>query len=155
MELTLNFIPIYILTYSVGSFHSFSCFAYSSHHFGYIVFFLFSRNDPPSWLSLQSSLTILRSFFPSSHKYTRSLSSSSVGSKCSCYRSLIYGSSLHIHHSSYFTADSAPEFTNNTPWMSPIFNSLPFSLFTVDNISPSQTSSSSYVPLRQHLLPNY
>ena len=43
--LTLLIIPTFILMYSVGSFHSFHCFSYSFHPFGWI-FFLFSRNDP-------------------------------------------------------------------------------------------------------------
>ena len=61
-EFTLLIIPIFILLYSVGSFHSFHCFSYSYYRFGW-NFFFFSRSDTPSCLSLQPSLTMLRVFF--------------------------------------------------------------------------------------------
>ena len=54
-----------------------------------------------------------------------------------------------------FTPNYAPEFSDATPWLSPIFNSLPFSLFTVDSLSPSQPSPSSYIPFYQPLLQSY
>ena len=101
-------------------------------------FLLFSRHDSPSCRSLKSSLTILQASFPTWHISTYSLSSSSFGSNFSCHRSLIHGSSRHILSHSSFTPDSAQEFPDATPWLSPIINSLLFSLFTVDNLSPSQ-----------------
>ena len=117
-EFTLLIIPIFILLYSVGSFHSFHCFSYSYYRFGWIFFF-FSRSDTPSCLSLQPSLTMLRVFF-SWYISTPSLSSSIFGSKLSCCRFLIRGSFIHLLSPSYFNPDSSPEFPNTIPWVSPI-----------------------------------
>ena len=55
----------------------------------------------------------------------------------------------------YFTPDSAPGFPDTKPWLSSIFNSLPFSLFIVDNFSSSQNLPSSSVPFHQPLLHSY
>ena len=129
--------------YNVESYHSFPCFSYSSCRFSWNIVSLFSLNNCPSCLSLQSSL---KASFLSWYISAHSLSSSSFGSKLSCYRSLIHGSSLHLLFSSSFTPDSVQEFPDDTPWMIPIFNCLPFILFTVDIISPSQNSPSSYIP---------
>ena len=63
--------------------------------------------------------------------------------------------SLHLlsHYSD--TPDSAPEYPDATPWLSPIFNSFPSSLFTADNLSPSQTSPSSSIHFHQPLLQRF
>ena len=55
----------------------------------------------------------------------------------------------------FFTPDSAPEFSDATSWLYPIFDSFLFSLFTVDNLSPSQTSSSSSIRFYQPLLQRF
>ena len=123
-ELTFLFILVCILMYSAGSFHSFTCFNYSSHRFG-LMFFLFSCNEPPSCLSLNSSLTILRASFLSCYLYTHSLYSSSLGSNVSCYCSLIHGSSLRLLSPTYFNPSSSPKFPDVTPLLSLIFNYLP------------------------------
>ena len=52
-------------------------------------------------------------------------------------------------------SDSAPEFPDATPWLSHIFNSLPFSLSTIDNLSPSTTSPSSSIPFYQAFLKSF
>ena len=83
---------------------------------------------------------------------THSLSSSSFSHKISCYRSLIHGYSRHLLSNFSFDPDSAPEFPDTRPWLSPIFNYLPFSLFTVDNLSPSTISPSSSIPFYQPFL---
>ena len=54
-------------------------------------FLLFSRHNFPSCIDLQPSLTTLQLSFPTWDISTHSLSSSSFGSKLSCYRSLIHG----------------------------------------------------------------
>ena len=118
-------------------------------------FLLFSRHDFPSCIDLQPSLTILQLSFPTWHISTHTLSSSSFGNKLSCYRSLIHGSSRHLLSNSSFDPDSAPEFPDATPWLSPIFNSLPFSLFTVDKLSPSPTSQSSSIPFYHPFLQSF
>ena len=125
----------------------------SSFQLDYLL--LFSRHDFPSCIDLRPSLTILQLSFPTWHISTHSLSSSNFGIKHSCYRSLIHGSSRHLLSNSSFDPDYTPEFPDATPWMSYIFNSLPFSLFTVDNISPSTTSPSSSIPFYQLFLQNF
>ena len=86
---------------------------------------------------------------------THIISSGSFDSKFSCYLFLIHGYSLHLVSSSFFTPDSVPKFPDTRPWLSPIFNFLKFSLFTVDTLSLSQTSPSSSILFHQPLLQIY
>ena len=49
---------------------------------------------------------------------------------------------------SHFTPTSFPSFPDTAPWLSLIFNSLPFILFTTDNMYLSQDTHSS-IPFHQ------
>ena len=134
-ELTLLSIHIYISIYSIGYVPSFPCFDLTTRLVNSVrIFLLFSRNDSPSCHSLQPPLTILQASVPTWYISTHNIFSSGLGSNISCYRLLIHGTSCHLLSHSSFTPDSAPEFSDATPWLSPIFNSLPFSLFIVDNL---------------------
>ena len=54
----------------------------------------FSRCDFSTCLGLRRFLAMLNKYFPSWHVFAYNLSSSTIGNKRSCYRSLIHGSSL-------------------------------------------------------------
>ena len=95
------------------------------------IFFLFSRNNLSSYLSLHHSLTMLRVSFPSWYIPTYSILSSSFGSKLSCYDFFIHGFSLYLLCFSYFKPNSSPQFLNAAQRMSSIFNSFLFYLFTI------------------------
>ena len=80
-----------------------------------------------------------------------SLSFSNLGNKLSYCRSLIHQSSFQSLSPSYFTLTSFLPFSDATPWIFPIFNYIPFSLFTTHNTSLSQNTQSS-ISFHQSLL---
>ena len=100
-------------------------------------------------------MTILQLIFPTWHISTHILSSISFRSKVSYYRSLIHDPSRRLLSYSSFDPDSAPEFPDATPWLSRIFSYLPFSLFTIDNLSPLQTSPSSSITFHRPFLQRF
>ena len=106
-------------------------------------FYLFSRYNSTSSIGLQLYVTILKAYFTSLHTSTHSLSSKIIGNKMFRYYSLIHGSSFQSLSRLNFTPTSFPPFPDATPWLSLILISLPFSLFTTDNISLLQDTHSS------------
>ena len=97
---------------------------------------------------------MLNKYFPSWHVSAHSPSSSTIENKLFCYRSLIHRSIFQSLSPSNFTPTSFPPFLDATPWISSIFNSQPFSLFTTDNIFLSHDTHSS-IPFHQPLLQSF
>ena len=154
LKLTLLIILSFIVVYTNGSYHLLHYSSCSFHHFNSNVFFLFSRCDSPTCFGLRPFLDLLDKYFSSWHVSAQRLSSSSIGNKISCFRSLFHRSRFQSLSSSHFTPNSSPPFSGVTPWLSSIFNSQPFSLFTTDNMSLSQDSHSS-IPFHKSLLQSF
>ena len=63
-----------------------------------------------------------------------------MGNFVSCFRSCLYLSPHPLLLLSLFSTSSASGVSNPSCWLYPIFNILPFSLFTTKNLSPPPSS---------------
>ena len=108
--------------------------------------YLFCRQDLSTYSPFDPFIVSLHIVYPIWNISQHTFVSNKLGEYFSCCRLFLYMSSNPLPSSSLFSNSSAHEFPKFSCWFSPIFNILPFSLFTNKNHSslPSSLPTNTY-----------
>ena len=98
---------------------------------------LFSHRDIAKPCPLHLFHSWIQDLCPTWFFSIHSLSSSSVGANVSCFRSLIYFSPHPLKLDSSFHVSTTESFPSPSSWLSPLFNTSSFSVFTSSSILSS------------------
>ena len=99
--------------------------------------------------SFSTAIKTIQEAVPLWHLSTHEFFAHKFGASIRCCRSFLFLSSTAVPVTSLFPPSSDVLFTCTLPWLSPVFNKPPFSLFITANLSPLNQSPTFCQPLNE------